>query len=217
MVQTAERTANTQQVRQLIQHSMAHRIDREPIKMRIVGAAMECLASASEEDLTIDRIARAAKVSRPTVYAYFKNKYDVFTAVGVLRAELVNEFINIKLLGIGNTLHKIEEAIIASVIFCIEDKSSRRIFESGAPHILFKVASDKGLPLPARDRWRALLAEGVANGLVRKDINVDLCVNWIVESQIVLISRVLWLGETVDILRYYIKLFVIEGIMVRVN
>ncbi|WP_338529686.1 helix-turn-helix domain-containing protein [Nitratireductor thuwali] len=59
----------------------------DPRRARIVHAALEVFLAYGFSRTTMDDIARAAKLSRPALYLLFRNKADIFRAVGAALLE----------------------------------------------------------------------------------------------------------------------------------
>ncbi len=60
---------------------------------RIIRAAEEAFKKSGFRGVTMEQVAKEAAVSKVTVYAYFKNKDELFTAVAVRMAELMRRAI----------------------------------------------------------------------------------------------------------------------------
>jgi AcrR family transcriptional regulator len=58
---------------------------------RIVDAAVDCLVRLGWEKTTISEVAGQAGVSRPTVYAHFRSKDDLFVEVAGRAAQRISE------------------------------------------------------------------------------------------------------------------------------
>ncbi|HMG43306.1 MAG TPA: TetR/AcrR family transcriptional regulator [Acidimicrobiales bacterium] len=66
-------------------------MDEVTTRDRIILAAVECLARLGWERTTITEVAKRAGVTRPTLYAYFPTKDDLFAEVGGRAAEEISE------------------------------------------------------------------------------------------------------------------------------
>jgi TetR/AcrR family transcriptional regulator len=55
--------------------------EKEARRKQIVDAAEEVYADTGWDDLTIDQVARKARLSRALVYVYFKDKFDLHCAI----------------------------------------------------------------------------------------------------------------------------------------
>lgn len=65
--------------------------DAPPTRERIVDAAVDCLVRLGWEKTTISEVAVQAGVSRPTVYAHFRTKDDLFVEVSGRAAARISE------------------------------------------------------------------------------------------------------------------------------
>jgi len=70
---------------------------------RVLDGAMRVFLSYGYQRVTMDDIARAAEMSRPALYLLFKNKADIYRAIGERMFEMSSQAVERALMG-GGTL-----------------------------------------------------------------------------------------------------------------
>ena len=65
----------------------AFKTDPDPKRARILDGAMKVFLAYGYSRVTMDDIARAAEISRPALYLLFKNKADIYRAIGAMLLE----------------------------------------------------------------------------------------------------------------------------------
>ncbi len=73
--------------------STADRREREKEKRRndIIDVAEKLIFSRGYENITMDDIARETELARGTLYLYFKNKDDIYTAIAIRASKILNQ------------------------------------------------------------------------------------------------------------------------------
>src|SRR5262245_8323399 len=61
--------------------------DPDPKRARILDGAMKVFLTYGYQRVTMEDIARAADISRPALYLLFKNKADIYRAIGAALLE----------------------------------------------------------------------------------------------------------------------------------
>ncbi len=77
----------------------------------ILKAAEEIFFKQGEEKMTMDAVAEKAEISKPTIYAYFKNKDELYVAIALKILKLLHPFIKKNLKKDLNGLEKIKSII----------------------------------------------------------------------------------------------------------
>lgn len=65
-----------------IRRSMARAEQKQQTKARLFDAAIELFRTLGYQETTVDQIVRKAGTSRPTFYAYFRDKFDLSNQIG---------------------------------------------------------------------------------------------------------------------------------------
>lgn len=137
-------------------------------RTRILDAAFRTVATFGLSRLTVDDVARAAALSRQTVYRYFESKDALIVALVYREEEAFLEGVR-RAHAAAETL---EEAMERAILFCLrlarEHPLLDRLLES-EPEVLLPYLTTRGAGLIARGRG---LIEELARG--RDDVNPDL-------------------------------------------
>ena len=88
----------------------------DPKRLRILDGAMKVFLAYGYSRVTMDDIARAAEVSRPALYLLFKNKADIYRAIGAMLLENSAEQARTALAGDGPFAERMMAAIEGSLI-----------------------------------------------------------------------------------------------------
>ncbi len=100
---------------------------KEAIKKFIIEKAEEIFKKHGYDEASVDEIADASQISKPTLYKYFKSKKDIFIAV----LENMNKKIDSEILNEISKKTKLKETIIAlikkSILYANENRSLIRI------------------------------------------------------------------------------------------
>jgi AcrR family transcriptional regulator len=88
----------------------------DPKRLRILDGAMKVFLAYGYSRATMDDIARAAEVSRPALYLLFKNKADIYRAIGATLLENSAEQARSALAGNGPFIERMMAAIEDSLI-----------------------------------------------------------------------------------------------------
>ena len=88
----------------------------DPKRLRILDGAMKVFLAYGYSRVTMDDIARAAEVSRPALYLLFRNKADIYRAIGAMLLENSAEQARLALAGDGPFTERMMAAIEGSLI-----------------------------------------------------------------------------------------------------
>jgi AcrR family transcriptional regulator len=159
-------------------------VERETRRAFILDAARRILAKKGVEETSMDDIAGEAEYTRRTLYAYFRSRDEIHLSIFLEDMEARRALQQVAVLKAGNGLEKIRawgetfyeyarhnpHAMRLQLYWDFrgidESAISRDIF-SRFEEINHKLAED------LRDMFR----QGVADGSLRPDINVDMCIS----------------------------------------
>ncbi len=153
---------------------------KEAIKKFIIEKAKEIFKEKGFKNATMDEIAEASDISKPTLYKYFSSKEELFYQVLIS----INDEIDRKILSSLNpedgVFKNMKLIILKTIEFLLKHKQIMRIalFETGS---FFKSSEDKKLHFQTIFRNRAkrkeflinLIKEGQNNGTLRKDLDPE--------------------------------------------
>jgi len=91
------------------------RNDSDPKRARILEGAMKVFLAYGYQRVTMDDIARAAEVSRPALYLLFKNKAEIYRAIGAMLLDQSAESARAALAEEGPFALRLERAIDRSL------------------------------------------------------------------------------------------------------
>src|SRR5262245_14515027 len=90
--------------------------DTDPKRARILEGAMKVFLTYGYSRVTMEDIARAADVSRPALYLLFKNKAEIYRAIGAALLESSAANAEAALAESGDFVERMTEAIDRSLI-----------------------------------------------------------------------------------------------------
>jgi AcrR family transcriptional regulator len=88
------------------------RADSESAREQILDAALGCYQSEGIIKTTVEHVAREAKVSRTTVYRYFKNRDEILTGVVLREAMIVLDAMQQSMQGIDDLADYLVEGMV---------------------------------------------------------------------------------------------------------
>jgi AcrR family transcriptional regulator len=209
VVLTARREATTARPAALVQHLGVD--DRSSTRVRVVGAALRCIARCGLAKTTVDDVAREAGVSRATLYRLFPGGKDA-----VLRAVVETEGARLfSDLGVvlGNA-RDVEELLVAGIVEAACWLSSHE-----ALGILVHHEPDAVLPYLTFDKMGRLLevASTFAAPFLGRWLEPEQAVRAGEWAARIVLSYLLCPSETVDLtdlpaVEHLVSTFVVPGI-----
>ncbi|MET0364476.1 MAG: helix-turn-helix domain-containing protein [Sphingobium sp.] len=179
---------------------------------RIVEAARTCFERYGIRKTTIEDIATAAGVSRPTVYKHFPSKQQIVEHISLAEMAKVHDTLRARMTRQASFADTVTEAVLLSVEAGGENPYVRRFVQdvelsarSQEPDSLFQVE--------ARARWMHVLERAQASGELATDIDMEQTVAWLSLSQMMLLSTRARLGIADGELRHFIRRFVVEPLL----
>lgn len=183
---------------------------------RILAAAEKCFDEYSMSRTTIEDIAAAANVSRPTIYRHFPNKDMIVDGVLMRKSARISQLV-LDTMGKCNTSReRITEAMVTSVQFLASDRMTREALD--APfRDLINVTDDPAKPAAKNlvQRWLPILSAAIADGTLSPDLEIPPTVSWLTDVQMLFVVRMLALGETIETIREEIERYVLNGLAAR--
>jgi len=157
----------------------------KPVRERLLDAAEGCLEQFGPQKTSMEDVARAAGMSRATVYRYFENRDALLLGVASRQASaLAAEAINY--LAQFNT---ISDWMVEGLLFTLRELPHRPVFaslvtslDSRASGSLF--LGSTGLVQIGVNVLQPMFANAKAQGLLRDDVDPEMLVEWLL--------RMLW-------------------------
>jgi AcrR family transcriptional regulator len=157
----------------------------KPVRERLLDAAEGCLEQFGPQKTSMEDVARAAGMSRATVYRYFENRDALLLGVASRQASsLASEAINY--LAQFNT---ISDWLVEGLLFTLRELPSRPVFASLVTSLDSRASGNlflgsTGLVQIGVNVLRPIFANAKEQGLLRDDVDPEMLVEWLL--------RVLW-------------------------
>ena len=157
----------------------------KPVRERLLDAAEGCLEQFGPQKTSMEDVARAAGMSRATVYRYFENRDALLLGVAsrqssALAAEAINYLARFNTIsdwlveGLLFTLREIpRRPVFASLVTSLDSRASGSLF-----------LGSTGLVQIGVNVLQPMFANAKAQGLLRDDVDPEMLVEWLL--------RVLW-------------------------
>jgi len=157
----------------------------KPVRERLLDAAEGCLEQFGPQKTSMEDVARAAGMSRATVYRYFENRDALLLGVAsrqssALAAEAINYLAQFNTIsdwmveGLLFTLREIpRRPVFASLVTSLDSRASGSLF-----------LGSTGLVQIGVNVLQPIFANAKAQGLLRDDVDPEMLVEWLL--------RVLW-------------------------
>jgi len=148
-------------------------------RQAIITAAHRVVRRYGVRRTTVEDVARAARVSRPTIYAYFGDRQGLIDAVLLWNGHLIREELEARFAKASTFADK----IVVAAEYGTSDADPLRIGES-EPESLALMLTTTGAPWVQRAErfWEPLVLEAQAAGEVRADLDPTLTARWIARS-----------------------------------
>jgi AcrR family transcriptional regulator len=155
-------------------------------RKRIHDAALACFESRGIKATSMDDVAGALGVSRPTVYYYFASKDDLILEVVARQVQQILDTTKRRLRGKG--LDRIGQAAYVTVAESRANPYVRLLVDAEFSELtpLF-LESERVLDL-LRDFWAPLLTDAQAHHGLRTDKSVDELIQWIMFNQFAMVA-----------------------------
>ena len=162
-------------------------------RAQLLEAAERCFERWGPERTSMDDVAEAAGVSRPTLYRYLGDRESMIREVVRLRSSRVIEPFHRHVA----TFDSFEEKVTEGLCFLVDrSRSDQVVSELIGPDLLDATtrmimvdAGDTSIGLSFADRcWRPVLEAGIEAGALRPDLDVTDAVRWIATFTFVLLG-----------------------------
>lgn len=150
--------------------------EKEARRRQIVDAAEECMQDTPWETLTIDQVARRARLSRALVYVYFKDKFDLHCVIAERALKLLAERFEQAAARPGRGLDRVESLGRSYVAFAHEFPHYFGALARFEAHEFTEVPheSNEEACMAAGQRVHEIMVRcieaGIADGSIRADL-----------------------------------------------
>jgi AcrR family transcriptional regulator len=157
----------------------------KPVRERLLDAAEGCLEQFGPQKTSMEDVARAAGMSRATVYRYFENRDALLLGVASRQAaDLATEAMTF--LGQFTTL---SDWLVEGCLFTLREIPKRPVFASLVTSLDSSAASklllgSTGMIQIGVNVLRPMFGNAKEQGLLREDLDIDMVIEWLL--------RVLW-------------------------
>lgn len=157
----------------------------KPVRERLLDAAEACLRQFGPQKTSMEDVARAAGMSRATVYRYFENRDALLLGVASRQAaSLATEAI-----GFLGQFDNIGDWLVEGLLYTLREIPKRPVFASLVTSLDSSSASNlllgsTGLIQIGVNVLHPMFANAKQQGLLRDDVDIDMLIEWLL--------RVLW-------------------------
>jgi AcrR family transcriptional regulator len=157
----------------------------KPVRERLLDAAEGCLEQFGPQKTSMEDVARAAGMSRATVYRYFENRDALLLGVASRQAaDLATEAMSF--LAQFTTL---SDWLVEGCLFTLREIPKRPVFASLVTSLDSSAASklllgSTGMIQIGVNVLRPMFGNAKEQGLLREDLDIDMVIEWLL--------RVLW-------------------------
>ncbi|ORL15987.1 TetR/AcrR family transcriptional regulator [Prescottella equi] len=190
-------------------------IDRRfDARTAILAAAESCFARYGIAKTTMEDVAKAASMSRATVYRYFADREALVAESVVRRArariDAARQFIS----GWPTIEERLVEGICQDIRRGHLDPMVNRLVSPEEMSLSVQLLNKSGRAVDlTHELWGPVLAEEQKAGNIRRDLDLRLVSEWIAELEIMYISRYGTADEALDRIREKLRTFVVPALV----
>ena len=161
--------------------------EKEQRRNLIIDAAQELFFSKQYEEITIETIAKKAKLAKGTIYLYFDSKEALYSAVALRGLRILNSMFKKAVIGKKNGLEKAFSIGEAYYDFCRQHKSYflMSIESERFPGAIKGEINSKELVSMSGENLEILrkaVAEGIEDGSIRPNLDPLLTSIFLIQS-----------------------------------
>lgn len=174
--------------------------DAEAAQMSLLKTAEECFERYGVRRVTMDEIAAAAGVSRPTLYRYFGDRDSLIKSIVEHRAGKLVSKVH-RLLDEQETL---ADKLVTGILFLVDigrnDQFIRELLRSDSDHFTNELMIEQGTATAfAEAAWSPTLKAAAGAGLLPDDFDDRMAYRWLTSINFMLIG---WQDYDAQPLRY---------------
>ncbi|AKE88761.1 helix-turn-helix domain-containing protein [Rhodococcus aetherivorans] len=197
---------------------MAHKTDTETtdVGAAILVAAESCFEQFGITKTTMADVARAANMSRATVYRYFSDRESLIVASIVRRARMNMEPWRVRIRNHPTFGERIVEGLCANIRRGLRDPMIHLLVSPAEATLATTLLATSGRAVQlTRELWEPILLEARESGELRADVDLDLLYEWLSEIEMNYISALGASAGSLDRLRAKLYAFVVPSLLAR--
>ncbi|EME19833.1 TetR/AcrR family transcriptional regulator [Rhodococcus triatomae] len=182
----------------------------------ILAAAEECFARFGIAKTTMEDVAKAAAMSRATVYRYFADREALITESVVRRARANMPRARANITRWPTVEERIVEGICQDIRKGHLDPLVTRLVSPESMALSIQLLSESGRAIElTHELWGPIIADEQAAGNIRADLDPRLVSEWISELEIMYISQYGTDDSALDRVRIKLRAFVVPALLPR--
>jgi AcrR family transcriptional regulator len=190
--------------------------DATDVPERVLAAADECFQRYGIAKTTMEDVARAANISRATLYRYFSDRESLLTESVRRRARLNMKTARSYFSRRATIEEKITDGIVRNVRQGKRDPLVRLLVSPEQMELAAKLLERSGLAIElTRELWQPVLREAQENGEIAADVDIEELCEWISHLEIMFISQTGDEPEALAWVRRMVGRFVVPAITPR--
>ena len=187
---------------------------RTDVQEAILRAAEECFARFGMAKTTMEDVARAASLSRATVYRYFRDREALITELVVRRAHTNMDKARAHINKWPTASERIVEGICRDIRKGHSDPMVNRLVAPESMALSMQLLSVSGRAIElTRELWEPVLLAERSAGNLRPEVDIELLCEWISELEIMYISQFDSTDHYLDRVRTKLRAFLIPAIV----
>ncbi|EME50589.1 MULTISPECIES: TetR/AcrR family transcriptional regulator [Rhodococcus] len=195
---------------------MAHKTDTETadVGAAILVAAESCFEQFGIAKTTMADVARAANMSRATVYRYFSDRESLIVASIVRRARMNMESWRARVREYPTLGERIVEGLCTNIRRGLRDPMIHLLVSPAEATLATSLLATSGRAVElTRELWEPILLEAQESGALRSDIDMDLLYEWLSEIEMNYISALGANAGSLDRLRAKLYAFFVPSLL----
>ncbi|MGV9743713.1 helix-turn-helix domain-containing protein [Rhodococcus zopfii] len=182
----------------------------------ILAAAEACFEQFGIAKTTMEDVAKAASMSRATVYRYFADRESLIAESVVRRARANMDRARARITRWPTVEERIVEGICQDIRKGHLDPMVNRLVSPETMALSIQLLNESGRAVElTHELWGPVLADEQAAGNIRADLDLRLLSEWIAELEIMYISQYGTDDNALDRVRAKLRAFVIPALLPR--
>lgn len=179
----------------------------------IIDAARKRFRKTGLVETTLDMVAEDAKIARPHLYRYFKDKSDLLSEVLVAEAHAINEQRRSKIKGLTSFADILVRSFEGTVEIVYADAFWADIISpANVPYTAYVATNDPRVLQSNMEYWEPILEAAEASGELRGGLDHEDILKWLLALEFMFMERT-EIFETLEDVRHYAGTFVLPALV----